>query len=374
MKLFYLHNIAMPGPEANTVNVAKMCSAFAANGCDVTLAALPGAPSKALHQAIHDHYDLSENFDILALPRAASRPTLAATLGVAMAVRRQSDIFYTRAPHAALAACLTGLPTILEVHTDLGAFSQLGRAALTRAAQHPLLRAIVVISEPLAELLGAQLPQPRAPLVVAHDGADPAPPHPQPRNERLTAGFVGRFYRGRGLDLIAKTAALCPWADFHIIGGDNAGAAQCAGLPMPPNVTCHGAAPHRDVAKLMQHWDIALAPYQRSVIVADGKTDTAKWMSPLKVFEYMASGKTIFASDLPAIREILSDQTAMLLPPDDPNAWAAALQEMRDDPAKRASLAERAEALFLAAHTWKARAGFILDRAGVSAPRFAQTG
>jgi glycosyltransferase involved in cell wall biosynthesis len=52
----------------------------------------------------------------------------------------------------------------------------------------------------------------------------------------------------------------------------------------------------------------------------------------LKLFEYMASGRAIVASDLPSIREVLHDGVdALLVPPGDPTALAAAIQRILDD-------------------------------------------
>src|SRR5262245_24684734 len=102
MRLLYVHNIAMPGPEANTVNVAKMCAAFAANGCDVTLAALPGCAHPDLERRIRAHYDLAAAIRVRPLPPAAARPTIAALSAAMMTRRERPDLVYTRAPHVAL--------------------------------------------------------------------------------------------------------------------------------------------------------------------------------------------------------------------------------------------------------------------------------
>ncbi len=45
----------------------------------------------------------------------------------------------------------------------------------------------------------------------------------------------------------------------------------------------------------------------------------AYYMSPLKMFEYMASKRPIIASDLPSIREILNKNNSILVQPDDFN-------------------------------------------------------
>src|SRR5262249_46489182 len=154
---------------------------------------------------------------------------------------------YTRVPHAALAACMARIPTILEVHTDRGALSALGRSAFIRATRHPQLRSLVVISEALARHLRAQIPGQQN-VVVAHDAADiRALPTAREKQGRFSAGFVGRLYRGKGMELIAQLAPLCPWADFHIVGGHAADAAKIVPGPLPENIIFHGSVPHADV-------------------------------------------------------------------------------------------------------------------------------
>jgi glycosyltransferase involved in cell wall biosynthesis len=62
----------------------------------------------------------------------------------------------------------------------------------------------------------------------------------------------------------------------------------------------------------------------------------------LKAFEYMAAGRAILASDLPVLHEVLHPKNAVLLPPDDVDAWNAALRAIRRDGKRRASLGGRA--------------------------------
>lgn len=353
----------MPGPEANTVNVSKMCSAFAANGCDVTLAVVPGASPSALAEEIRNHYGLDTRIRVHPLPAIAARPSISALAGIDAARRARAALVYTRTPHVALAADLAGLASILEIHTDLDSFSPLARAATQRVARGRRVRGIVAISEALRARLSSQLPGATAPLVVAHDGADPLPDVQTPQRPTFTAGFVGRPYRGKGLELVLQLAALCPWARFEVVGATAQEAAELAGMRAGDNICFHGHVPHADVPRLISAWDVVLAPYQRRVIVADGRTDAARWMSPLKIFEYMAAGKPILASDLPVLREILTHEaTALLLAPDAPELWADALAALRADPARGRALGARANEVFLAHHTWRARARMILQR------------
>jgi glycosyltransferase involved in cell wall biosynthesis len=77
--------------------------------------------------------------------------------------------------------------------------------------------------------------------------------------------------------------------------------------------------------------------------------------SPLKLFEYMAAARPIVASDVPVIREILVDgHNALLVPPEDPAAWAAALERLSADPALATRLATQA-ASDARSYTWEGR-------------------
>jgi glycosyltransferase involved in cell wall biosynthesis len=92
-----------------------------------------------------------------------------------------------------------------------------------------------------------------------------------------------------------------------------------------------------------------VVPFLRSAM-------TERHTSPLKAFEAMAAGRPIVASDLPSSREVLRHgENALLVPPGDAAALAAALRRLADDPALAARLARGA---FEEAprYSWDARA------------------
>jgi glycogen(starch) synthase len=87
----------------------------------------------------------------------------------------------------------------------------------------------------------------------------------------------------------------------------------------------------------------------------------AYYASPLKLFEYMAVGGTIISSDLPAVAEVVRDgESALLVPPGDADALAAALRRLYDDPGLRARLGAKARQ-GAAYYAWGARAARILQ-------------
>jgi glycosyltransferase involved in cell wall biosynthesis len=160
----------------------------------------------------------------------------------------------------------------------------------------------------------------------------------------FTAGYTGHLYAGRGLELLLELARRLPEAQFLWVGGEDL-AVESWRVRLAreniENVRLMGFRPPARVAELQRACEVLLMPYERSIAVSSGG-DTAAFASPMKAFEYMAAGRAILSSDLPVIREVLHEGNAVLLPPDDPLAWEAALRRLMKYPERRARLGEQA--------------------------------
>jgi glycosyltransferase involved in cell wall biosynthesis len=221
-----------------------------------------------------------------------------------------------------------------------------------------------VISHALAEeyldLFGALV---RGRVTVAPDGADP----PNGDGLRptsaggLTLGYVGNLYPGKGMEMIAKLAERLPGFRFQVIGGSQPETARWRGRVGAANVVFHGHVPHAEAQARMRACDILLAPFQRAVWIGDEHAEIGRWMSPLKIFEYMASGRPMIASDLPVLREVLRHgANALLVDPEDPEAWVRAIEMLVADQELRHRLAAQARDDLARNYTWNQRAERIL--------------
>lgn len=365
MKIGYIHDSPMPAPEANTVHVAKMCNAFAANGHEVTLIHPPtqideGSPAS--------YYGLPHLPPTVPLYRGRFRGggRLYATLAALKMRMRGVDLVYARKAELLEPAIRFGMRCIFETHEDIGANRPRAQRALRKIVRSPRLLRTVVISEALRETMTEQWP-PLAPLLmVAHDGADAVAPGsvvPVARpSGRPRVGYAGHLYPGKGMELIYELALRRPDIDFLVLGGkgDDLDRWRQATAAMP-NVTMTGMVPHAQVPASLLSCDVVLAPYGRQVGTTDGRSDIARWMSPLKIFEYMALGLPMIVSDLPVIREVLEDgRDSALCPPGDVDAWLARLDGLLADPAARAALGAAARAKLEARFTWQIRARDVI--------------
>jgi glycosyltransferase involved in cell wall biosynthesis len=359
-RLVYLSASRLPSTAANAVHVAQMCDAFVGLGLDVTLFANRGDGL-----SLREHYGISREVPM----REASGPGYKLWLA-GRSLRRGSSILHFGRRVTTLARMAAwGHPTGVELHHPPRKPEHWQAVREIIAGRRFL--GVVAISERLREQLLKALPG-LAPerVLVAHDGvrADRVVAPVRRESSPVRAVYCGSFHRGKGVETLVAAAAQIPHVQFDLIGGEPA-QIEALRSRAPSNVRLLGALPHVETQKRLPEYDIALAPYGQVVQSASSREEDnlAQWMSPLKLFEYMGAGVSIVASDLPVLRELLHDgQTALMPPPDDAAALAAAIGRLADDAGLRYRLAQAAHER-LNGYTWENRAKRILDflRAGL---------
>ena len=364
-----------PAARAPAIQVARVAQSFARRGHDVTLvtpAPSPDGPDLGggdAHTLLADFLGFAPDFTVRTLATRVHRGQsyVNAVRLWRLVTETRPDACYARDLRGALVIASRGVPTVMELHTLAFLDSRQDRAAFRRLLRLESLRRVVVISAGLAEDLVAALPdEERLPglLTIAHDGADleAATDEPAPIDGRLRVAYTGSLYEGRGAGLIVELARRCPWAEVHVAGGPAGVAAALAADPSrPDNLVVHGSLTPAAVLALQRDAHVLVAPYAARVLTDTG-VDSTRWASPMKLFEYMATGRAIVCSDLPVLREVIDDGVeALLAPPDDISAWTAALERLRDDAGLRARLGTAARERIAREFSWDVRAARVLD-------------
>jgi glycosyltransferase involved in cell wall biosynthesis len=135
-----------------------------------------------------------------------------------------------------------------------------------------------------------------------------------------------------------------------------------AGRKLEGCVTFAGSAPHAEIPDYLAAMDVVVAPYPRWKGSFHG--------SPMKLFEYMASGRPIVAAALGQIGEILEHgRTGLLYEPGDEEGLAGMMERMLADPAAAATMARAARVKALRDHSWDAVASRVLKMVEEIRPR-----
>ena len=363
LRLSYLSNSPLSASVANAVHVMNICACFAEQGHEVVLHAKcePGSVPD-----LYAQYGVPASFRIHGVA-----PSRWGRLGVIAYGARQAmyarfvvkpDIAYARCLLSAAFAAALQMDLVLELH-EVPQGRLLSRLLRWLLASRRVRR-VVVISDGLLEDLQAAFPAARAKdCVVAHDGASvPAvfEPVSLPPVAGCNVGYAGGLRSGNGVELMLQLAAQLPEHAFHIVGGSAQEIADWKQRQTSQNVHWHGRLPPARVHGFLSACDLLLAPYQHGPKTASGR-DTSRWMSPLKIFEYMASGVPMVVSDFPVLREVLDQNMAMLVPVEDADAWQQAICRLAESADQRRQMGQAAFTAYKAHYTWSARAVRVLE-------------
>lgn len=385
MRIAYCTNVRLPSERAHGHQIAKVVKALTDEGHEVEI--FVPYRKNVIQSSFDSYYGLTSPVQVHHL---GSLDAIAAwwapgVLGLKLMTylfmkslhkilqtrQKQFDLFYTRTPEILSSLTELGVPVVVELHK----IPRTGQNAFRRQLRK--CRLIVALTGSMrTELIHMGISD--VPVIVEGDAVDlhdfESLPDPTDTREslKIPAGVPLIVYTGQlksmGLskgipELLGALEILQERGlDFRavIAGGpepERIAFEKQLSPELRPSVSFTGHLPHLKIPTLMTAADVLVYPapasdhpyYQR---------DT----SPLKIFEYMASGRPIVAADLPPIHDIADSTMLTFVPPGDSEALADAIRSVlddTDDAQKKARLAR----LHVEQSTWEKRMKRILDAA-----------
>lgn len=356
------------GTKGSSVHVQEVVRALIARGAEVEIFATRfdgDAPEDLGAAGIHW---------LSALPKgniaARERASLGANRGLHAMLRGAGpfDLVYERYSIWSYAgmeyAQAEGIPGVLEVNAPLIEEQARHRGLVDRGSAEQVAQrvfnaasVISVVSSEVASYLKRYSGLDDR-IHVVPNGVNAERFHPgvapriAPEPDVFTVGFVGTLKPWHGLPILASA-----FAKFHerhpdtrlLIGGDGPGReafeAQLASEGILRAVHFAGPLSPEQIPGFLTSMDVAVAPYP-----ADGEF----YFSPLKVYEYMASGLPVVASAIGQISEIIKHEVnGLLVPPGDSSAFASAFERIHSSPDLAARLGTAARSSIVESHTWR---------------------
>jgi glycosyltransferase involved in cell wall biosynthesis len=381
MKVAYVcadPGIPVFGSKGASVHAQEVMRAFLRRGDDVTLLArrIDGVHPRGLERVKIVPIDRPEGSTTI----ERERWLLAANCGMRSALEALGpvDLIYER--HALWSygameyARYAGVASVLEINAPLVEEQARYRELALRAeAEFAATRAFVAagqifcVSQGVCDATVAGGAD-RSKVEELANGVDTDRFHPGvPRSDPadpgvVTVGFVGSLRPWHGIELLVQAFAGLDQSKRRwrlMIVGDGPmmpGVKELtASLGMNEQTLLTGAVAPDDVPKCLASIDIAVAPYPK---------EGTNYFSPLKLFEYMAAGRAIIASDIGQIQRVVDDgRTGVLVPPGDIEALTSAIARLGNDPVMRSAMGSAARARALSHHTWDKVIERVVERA-----------
>jgi glycosyltransferase involved in cell wall biosynthesis len=341
MKIALITNSRIPSLTANSIQAMKVAQALMQLGYDVRMFA-PAEADPATHEALLAHYglQLAPPLDLLPSIRRLKRFDFIVHAQRA-AKKFNADLIYTWLPQSAVLGLWAGYPVVLEMHADVA--GRMGAWWLRQFWKAKGRKLMTVTTSALRKALerSINLQFDSQSLLVAPNGVElekyaglPSPVEARRQlnlKEGLTVGFTGHIYPGRGADLLFELAKQMPQVNFLWVGGTPELVDFWRGKLTEAhmtNVTMTGFVKHEAIPLYQAASDVLLMPYSRSISASSGQ-DIAEVINPMKMFEYMASGRAIISADLPSIREVLNEGNAVLCSAGELGNWESVIGEWK---------------------------------------------
>ena len=394
MRIAYCTNVRLPSERAHGHQIAQVCDALSTLGHNVHIF----APYRCniIVEDYWTYYDSRRevelhhlgSFDPIAslwtpgvIGLFALNALLRRALPSALETHGPFDLLYTRSPALLPTMLATRIPVIFELHQ----LPRRSRAAFVSACNR--CRGVACLTSAMRDALtrwGVESSR----LMVEGDAVDLKRFDGLPKVEdarshlcsmvnlqftifnqftisknQIIVGYVGRLKTlgmEKGVSIMLQALAkLRSTKKFFglIVGGpsedcrDYKREAEQLGL-RSDDIHFTGEIPAREVPIALAACDILAMPFP----------DFPHYrlhMSPLKMFEYMAADKPIITSDLPTVRDVLDERSAIFCEPGDHESFVDALRWIAEHPDDARARAAHAREL-VKKHTWEERMKRIL--------------
>ena len=315
----YVCEVNYPSTSAYGIHVLKMCDALASKNSKINLI----IPSRSINiKRLKENFNLKNKIHFLSIFQKSINLNFFARVLFTIKILRIKQLdnnknyfFISRSVLFAIVGSYLNKRIILELHHELSGLTKFIYYFLKDIGLLKNLR-YIFIHKNLIKVFNP----PKNKYICLDDAVDINDfKYTKPiKKIKKTCVYVGSFHQGKGIELIFKIAKQLKHINFHLFGDKK----FLTNSEILKNVKIFDYINYKNIPKTLLKYEIALMPYENWVSGRLKKINLIKSMSPLKMFDYLASSNIIIASDLNVYKHILKNNyNSILLNNSKVNLW-----------------------------------------------------
>lgn len=303
--IFYISDFSLPNMSAYALHVLKMCDAFSERNYKVNLL-IPNIKKDYNFKKIKREYLLKFSFKIHSFFRLKLKRNFITLILFSFKLlkffknHKKPDLIISRSILPAFLLSLFGINIFLEIHTEPRGITKKIFNILRYFDFNNKIKFILIHRN-----LNKTLKLKKNLFIILDDCVD-IRDFKKISNKKNNCLYTGSFVKGKGIETIISIASLLPHVRFFLYGNKKTLNNHLhKKIVNQKNIFLNDFASYNRISTILPRSKILLMPYEEKVGVLIKNLDVSNYISPLKLFDYLASGSTIIASNKKAYDHIL---------------------------------------------------------------------
>jgi len=313
MRISYLFNSSTPSSNPGSIQVVNTCNGISSFGHKITLIT-PGTGEKI---SLKEFYGIKNNIKLKKIKWFKKFPLginyyLYSLVSIIYAIHLKTEVFITRNFFTLFLLNILKKRTIIEVHHDLGNEGRVVKFLFKNfdIFNNKNIIKIIAITNAVKRFLIKNYNIPSNKIEIIPSASSLKFKFKKfKKKKKYNLGYFGSLDYTKGANFILSLSEIDKNNNYFIFGGNKKEALELRKINKAKNLQINQSLPYSKVRDYISKMDILLMPSNlKKIRSLGGVGNIAKYTSPLKLFDYMASGGLIITSNTKVFKEILNDK------------------------------------------------------------------
>ena len=341
MKICYLSNTAVPSYVASAIQIVKMCEAFAKLNNEVILITINDYVSEI---NLNKYYNIKSKFLLKRIKYFKTFPLgisyyLFSFFSILESFKYKPNIYITRNFFTCFLLVLLKKNIVMELHHDIDTESRIVKFLIkkTKFLNSKYIKKIIAITYGVKDEYVKNNLIKNNKITVLPSGSSILTSFRFTNNKKfLKIGYFGSLFKSRGLNLIHRLAQIDKYNKYYLFGNFK-GINRYQLMNCHKNIFFNNYIPYSKIPNELKKMDVLILPYTSSITAAGDIGNISKFTSPLKLFDYLSTGKVIICSNINILKEVIKKNINAIFVENytNPNSWKDEIFKLKNQPQKR---------------------------------------